>query len=213
MINGVTIGEKHSFNDWGTRLSTMSITLPLPKTNYVDIPGRDGPLDLTEVFGQVNYYNRDFTIELTKLDATRKWETLITEIANYVHGKKLKITFDKDPDHYYYARCTVDRLSTSAMLGIITIYCNSDPYKYKQNLTVVEEAIDTSGTIILTNDRMPSIPTITVDAEMTLTWGDYEVTLSAGEHKLLDLVLEEGDNTISVSGTGTITFTYQEGAL
>ena len=213
MINGVTIGEKHSFNDWGTRLSTMSITLPLPKTNYVDVPGRDGPLDLTEVFGQVNYYNRDFTIELTKLDIARQWESLITEISNYVHGKKLKITFDKDSDYYYYARCTVDRLSTSAMLGIITIYCTADPYRYKQEQTVVEETIDTTGTITLTNDRMPSIPTITVDAEMTLTWGDYEVTLSAGEHKLLDLVLEEGDNTISVSGTGTITFTYQEGAL
>jgi predicted phage tail component-like protein len=213
MSGGVTIGTKHSKTDWGMLMAIREIPLPLPKTNYVEIPGRDGYIDLTEVFGQVYFNDREFTITLHKLDTSRQWDALVTQIANYIHGKKLKITFDADPNYYHCGRCSIDRLLASIMVGTLTINCVTEPYKYKQQPTTVTEAVSTSKEITLVNSRMPAIPSITVDAEMTLAWGTKTTTLAAGTYKVLDLVLAEGNNVITVTGTGNITFTYQEGAL
>jgi hypothetical protein len=64
---------------------------------------------------------------------------------------------------------------------------------------------------------MPVVPTITVSAEMTLTFTllgkDYIVNLSVGTHIIPSLVLLEGDTAIEITGTGRITFTYRKGAL
>ena len=69
----------------------------------------------------------------------------------------------------------------------------------------------------LTNTRMPVVPTITVSAEMTLTFTivgkDYSVTLPAGTHTIPSLVLMEGDTKIEIFGTGRVTFTYRKGTL
>ena len=45
---GVTIGEKHSYNDWGLILSSKIISPPKPKLNQISVPVRDGTIDLTE---------------------------------------------------------------------------------------------------------------------------------------------------------------------
>ena len=69
----------------------------------------------------------------------------------------------------------------------------------------------------LTNTRTPVVPSITVSAEMTLTFTikgkDYNVTLPAGTHTIPGLVLFEGDIEIGITGTGSATFTYRKGAL
>jgi len=74
-----------------------------------------------------------------------------------------------------------------------------------------------SATVTLTNTRMSVVPTITISAEMTIafTIGEvvYTINLSAGTHIVLSLVLIEGDTEVEITGTGSITFTYQKGAL
>jgi hypothetical protein len=63
---------------------------------------------------------------------------------------------------------------------------------------------------------MPACPEITVTAETTLTFGGTSYSLSAGAWKLVGIQLQEGENKFTartISGTGTITFTYQEGSL
>ena len=52
--------------------------------------------------------------------------------------------------------------------------------------------------------------------ETVLEWSGNTFTLTAGEHRLLDIEFPEGTKPLTVktkSGTGTITITYQEGAL
>ena len=48
MIQGVTFGIKHSYEDFGLILSSKEIGLPTPKTESVSVIGRNGNLDLTD---------------------------------------------------------------------------------------------------------------------------------------------------------------------
>ena len=56
---GISFGGIHSFYDLNLILSGSEIPPAKPKTTYVDIPGGDGSVDLTEANGEVKYYDRD----------------------------------------------------------------------------------------------------------------------------------------------------------
>ena len=63
---GVTIGEKHSYNDWGLILSSQTISPPTPQINMVSVPMRDGSIDITETLsGDVKYDDRTLTFTFT----------------------------------------------------------------------------------------------------------------------------------------------------
>ena len=49
MIQGVTFGIKHSYEDFGLILSSKEIGLPTPKTESVSVIGRNGDLDSCQV--------------------------------------------------------------------------------------------------------------------------------------------------------------------
>ena len=70
---------------------------------------------------------------------------------------------------------------------------------------------------MLHNDFMPVVPVITTTEETTLRWavdGDtYHKTISAGTWEIPELELRHGENTVFVSGEGSVTFTYREGRL
>ena len=67
--------------------------------------------------------------------------------------------------------------------------------------------------IILQNDRMPTVPTVTTDAEITVEFGESTIVFASGARKAPDLLLLAGANHITLTGTGHIKFEYQEGAL
>jgi hypothetical protein len=48
---------------------------------------------------------------------------------------------------------------------------------------------------------------------MNLVYGYNVWDLGSGVYKLPDLELLAGDNSVTVTGTGTITFTYYEASL
>ena len=73
------------------------------------------------------------------------------------------------------------------------------------------------GTVILVNDYMPVVPVITVTAETTLRWAvdgeSVQKTVSAGSWKNPELELRHGNNTVSITSEGNVTFVYREGRL
>lgn len=64
------------------------------------------------------------------------------------------------------------------------------------------------------NDRKTVVPTVTVtNSNTTVSINGVTTTLAKGSHKVLNFQLFEGDNIVTASGSGTVTLTYQEGAL
>lgn len=129
---GVTFGTKHTFNDWGLiPKSRPVISPPTPKTLYVDIPGADGVLDLTQALTQdVKYENRKITFEFNVLDARSRWSNIYSDILGYLHGQSMKIILDEDFEYYYIGRVQVNEWKSDKRTSIITIEANVEPYKY-----------------------------------------------------------------------------------
>ena len=213
-MSDIRFGTKWAHADYGLIVAPYAIPMPEPQTNFVEIPGRDGALDLSEAFGTVRYADR--TISLT-LYARAPFDALISSFAVDVHGRRMNVIFDRDPAYYFDARVTVEDVERHAGYCELSLECRARPYKMEHFETTITVLPTASTTVTLTNTRMPVVPTITVSAGMTLTFTllgkDYTVNLSAGTHIIPSLVLMEGDTEIEITGTGRITFTYRKGAL
>lgn len=137
-IYGVTFGTKHTFNDWGLLpKSRPVISPPTPKTLYVDIPGADGLLDLTQALTQdVKYENRTITFEYTVLDARNRWSNIYSDILDYLHGQSMKIILDEDPTYYYMGRLHVNEWKSDKKTAVIVIEANVEPYKMNVDSTL-----------------------------------------------------------------------------
>jgi phage-related protein len=112
---GIKFGEIHSFFDLNLILSAVKIPPAAPKTTYVEVPGADGSVDLTEAHGEVRYSDRqlEFTFTAHPLDAM-KWEERKTAVSNALNGKRCRITLDSNPDYYYDGRVVVKMDSSFA---------------------------------------------------------------------------------------------------
>jgi hypothetical protein len=212
------IGDKYTSDDWSLLLSSFEIGSPQPKTIYIDIPSGDGSIDLTEsLTGEVHYGNREITAKFTTKAPRSQWRSLFDTIKAYCHGRKYPIVIPFDNDHYYIGRVNVGPLIHRTSRAEFDVSITCDPYKYKNNLTSLTFTIGASGTLTTTliNSRKRVIPTITVSASTQVIFDDTSTTISAGTHKITNVVLIEGNNSITFNaaqGT-TITVTYQEGAL
>lgn len=211
---GITFNNIHSFRNLNLLLSKAEIPPATPKTNYVDVPGSDIPLDLTEALGKVHYSPREckftFTMNPSGGLSEGAFEAKKKEVSNALNGLACTITLDKDPDYFYKGRCSVDEYLSDKKIRQFVIKATVHPYKYKNGLTVVSVA---AGSHILLNDRMAVVPTIETTAETKLTFNGNTYSVNAGTHKILDIELKEGENAVTVETEGTVTFTYQEGAL
>ena len=221
MMGKVFFDGKDTYTEYGLLLASKSISLPEVRTNMIDVPGRDGLLDASEVLtGEVTYKNRTITLKLTGVDTVsgKKWPATISDCCNKVHGKRVKVTFPEDTTHFYSGRCSVGKVGLVKMMQTIPVTVDCDPWKYKNaKTTVSRDDLSTAyKQLSLPNERRPVIPTITVAQDTTLLWGSSTINISAGDHILTGIRLAAGSNILKAkvdSGTGSITVTYQEASL
>lgn len=216
---GIFFGDIHSFYDLNLILSEVEITPAVPKTNYVDIPGADGALDLTEANGEVKYSDRThkFTLTMNPADdlSEAAWEAKKTEVSNRLNGRACRITLDKDPDYYWQGRCAVDSYTSNKRLRQFVVSARVRPYKYKQTETVATfDLTETEQTVSLQNSRRSVCPVITcTDDNTVIVFNGNTFNFGVGSHKDLKIRFTEGINQVTISGTGQVTFTYKEGDL
>jgi phage-related protein len=213
-VSDIRFGPKWAHADYGLIVAPYAIPMPEPQTNFVEIPGRDGALDLSEAFGTVRYTDR--IIPLT-LYARAPFDTLISAFAADLHGRRMNLIFDRDPTFYYDARVTLEDVERHAGYCELSLECRARPYKMEHFDTTITVLPTGSVTITLANTRMPVVPTITVSAEMTLAFTIagvvHTIHLAPGSHVVSSLVLMQGDTQVEITGIGSITFTYRKGAL
>ena len=167
-MNTVRFGEKDSYADFGLILRPIERPKPSPKYNYVSIPAKNGDLDLTEAFGDVFYDNLSYPLEFNVIDNMNTWHDKLRTITNYLHGKKMKVTFTDDPNYYYLGRVTVNELSSDRNIGILSLDCNFEPYKYKHTVTSKSYQVSQGSRCDFVNGRMKVIPAITLSSAMTI---------------------------------------------
>lgn len=216
-MKGITFGTFHSFRDFHLILKSKEIAAPTVKVRKIDIEGADGFLDYTDFFGEPKYENVTCTFDFSTTVPQSEFLSLYSQIKNAVHGKKMRIILDDDPHFYYLGRISVLPFTTNRNIGFVSIECDCEPYKYKTEKTVVQVVVaENATTVTLPNSRKRAVPEVTIETDSSLNIAYQENLiwdLGSGSYTLPELELVEGENVVTVTGSGTITFTYQEGSL
>jgi len=236
-VNGVTFGDKHSYRDWGLILKTRPvISPPTPKTVYIDVPGSDGSLDLTEsLTGDVKFENRKITCEFNVLDARRRWSNIYSEILDHLHGQQMNIIFDEDPTYFYTGRVQVNEWKSDKKTSLITIEGTVEPYKLEQfgsldrwrwdpfnfETGIIRNygdlVVNGSLEFIIEGNRKPVVPAFVVTLEeggsMTVAFEGTTYTLVEGTNRVVNIKIKNGTNILTFTGNGTISIDYRGGRL
>ncbi len=210
---GITFGNYHSYNDLKLLLTSKEIGSPPVKENKIDIPGGDGSIDLTDFFGEPKYEDVQHKFEFTTIEPQSDFLSQYSQVKNAIHGKKVRIILDDDPTFFYLGRCHVSSFTSSKGIGTIKVECECEPYKYKLTQTVVTQAVNGAKAITLTNARKRAVPSITTTAAMTIAFGGGTWSVNASTFTIPELELVEGENNVTVTGVGNITFTWTEGSM
>lgn len=140
-----TVERINTWEDWHILpVSRPVFTPPEVKENYIDIPGGNGALDLSEAltkfptynnrtgsfeFRVMNHYERDGKLIFENRSAER-WAERYSEIMEYVHGKCLYAVLDDDPTWFYHGRFSIDGWASGDTWSVITIGYNVNPFKW-----------------------------------------------------------------------------------
>lgn len=226
----VTFGTKNSYDDFGLILTDKDIGFPEPKLEEVDVIGADGVIDLSEVLNDdIKYKTRKLQFTFTVLKGNKYWASTVADVANYLHGKKLRIQMDFDPAYYYTGRCKINSFKTSKRLCTITIDAECEPYRLEngngekwlwdtfsfQNGFIRVNAVTVNGSlqVNLQNQRKIVSPTFTCSTAMTVTFDSVTYNLPKGKTQVLGIRLQYGTNYVTFKGNGTVKIEYQGGAL
>lgn len=216
---GILFGKIHSFYDLNLILSAVDIPPAIPKTAYIDIPGGDGSVDLTEAHGEVKYNDRDckftFTMNPAGNLSERAWEEKKTEVSNALNGKVFQIVLDKDDSYYYEGRCEVSEYLSNKRVRQFVVTAKVKPYKMKRDITIIGYNLTADGIEInIKNGRKTAIPEIVVESEnATIEIGTTTFVFESGTFKTADIQLKEGYNKMTLYGSGSVTFRFREGEL
>lgn len=215
-MKGISFGNIHSYNDLHLLLTPFTPSPAQPQTNFLKVIGRDGYLDLTEANGEVKFDSREFTFRfIVAPNDDMTFDERVAYVSKLLNGRQFKITLDRDPGFYWMGRCIVNKYVQNKVIGEVIVKAFVDPYKYKQIATVVTVAASSGGrTVELENSRMSAIPIIEcANSGVTATFKGKAYPLQSGRNRILDIRLVEGRNAITLTGTGTVTITWQEGVL
>lgn len=214
---GITFGNLHSYRDLKLLLQPgKEIGSPEVKKKLLDVEGADGTLDYTDFFGEPKYTDVKHKFPFATIVPMNEFLSHYSIVKSALHGKKMPIILDDEPGFYYVGRIYVQPFTNEKNIGHITIEAECEPYKYKLAKTTVSRAIDGTEIITLTNARKRAVPEvkITTDTSLRIVYRESFIwDLGSGSFTLPELELVEGDNPVTVTGTGSIAFTWQEGVL
>ena len=134
MYHSVTFGNKHTWDNWHIAPSSRPVfNPPRQKVNTLDIQGGNGMIDLSEsLTGYPVYNNREGSFEFIVMNDYKPWQETYSDIADYIHGQKMRAVLEDDPQYYYEGRFSVNSWKSDKDWSKITIDYNVSPYKMRK---------------------------------------------------------------------------------
>ncbi len=234
---GIRIGEKHTFQDWGLLLISITVSSPEAKTKVVEVLGGDGSIDLTEALGPVRYKNRTLVFSLILIDRKpEKWHEVSSLVRNYCHGKKMRVFIDTDPGYYWEGRVSVESDKQDQIHSTIEISLDAFPYKYEltdsqepwkwDSFNFVSGVIryvgevnisSVSNQICIPKGDMLTVPEFYVSeisTSLSVIYGGREYSLRKGKNRFPQIrVGGEEEVILSFKGLGKVKVYYRGGRL
>ena len=219
------------------------IATPDPITNYIDIPGASGQMDLSESLTRYpTYSNREGSINFLVLNdygENDSWQKRYQSLCKYIHGRRLELALEDDPDYFYEGRFKVESWESGNDGGYssVSIGYTLDSYKYWNTLyerTITASSSSQRITFNKANNNvgmMPAVPTFyatNVGANgITITFRNQEYygnqalthTMNQGSayYVFQDIIIMDfnGTNTctLDITGSGTLKVSLRNGEL
>lgn len=207
-------------------LAAWTLSKAVANESYADVPGHNGPLDLSTVLtdGEPYYGSREFEAILESSEGTRlEREERINQMINRLDGWRFNIVLPDDPLHYINGRVGVEKVYNDPVHASVRVFATCDPWRYNIAETVVGlQATATEQTVsLINNGRCSVVPAITVTGgDVLLKFSDgngiQSWALSPREYRVGEepiIYLKTGALPLTYSGTGQITLTYREAVL
>lgn len=133
--SGTRTGYLKGYNTWSTwhLIPTSKPVVASPKsvTNYIEIPGRHGAIDLsTFLTGDIVYGQRSGSWEFIIDNGWEHWETTRQRLYSLLHGKYFHIVLEDVPMRYWLGRLAVNDYKPDAANNKVTLNYVLDPYSY-----------------------------------------------------------------------------------
>lgn len=127
----------NTWDDWHLiPTSRPEIAPPEVYTNYVDLPGATGKLDLSEYLtGGPCYKNRSGSFDFYVENGYGLWIDRYNEMTAFIHGKRLYMALLDEPEYYYKGRFKLEKYSSDGRSNwsTVTISYDLEPYKWPVN--------------------------------------------------------------------------------
>ena len=236
MYHSITYGEKNTWDDWHLIPSSRPVfNPPATKTQYVDLPGGNGQIDLTEALtGYPVYENRTGSHEFYVENGYKEWSDLYSEIMNYLHGKSMEAYLEDDPYYVYVGRFEVNEWKSDKWNSVITIDYNVYPYKKERNSSlddwlwdpfdfengVIREYKSLSVSGSLTLKIPPTVEPISPTIIVSNASGEFKVAIKGktyilqnGTNYLPDVTISTEEINMVFTGTATVSVDLRGGKL
>lgn len=170
---------------------------PEKRTNYKELPGMDGDLDLSEMLiDDVVFGRRTDTLVLYAPDEL-DFEAVKTRLSNFLDGRRFDYSFSFDPGYTRNGRFRVTDY-TGWHLHRISVEIDADPWKRGGH---VRRVVRGAGgvEVVVENARRHVQPTFTVTQSTLIEYkGRAWVTPDEAGTYVLDLRLDEGLSSLYI---------------
>ncbi len=221
-----------SFSDFGVVVQTASIGLPAKNKNRIQIPNTSIYYDYATVFGDV-YAERtlEYTFLICNINAmtTEELEHEKLQLAKWLMpGSQHELRDSVIPNYHFTAEVQNGPEYTDNIdYGLFKVNFTCYPFRIRDgaegddiwdtfdfdNDVAQDTSFSVNGTIsilLINVGVQPVSPELVVTGTVAVKIGEVSKTLITGTYTDTGLVLAIGENSVSLSGSGTITFIWHK---
>lgn len=228
ILEGFKFNGIHT-KEFGMSLKERLAPTPEEKTITEEVPFMQGVYDFSDLLGERIFKNRtlSYRFEVYQRDYQHRKVNEIV-LKNWLMKRGIQPLYDDhDRGYYYLAKCTNVDIEDDHQGGrlIINITFDAAPFM-KSSLEEgndiwdlfnfeIDYAQDVEYTVngrldisLLNVGSIGVVPTITAGSQMTIVKDSMTYKVPVGESKSESFRLEIGENQLSITGNGTIKFTF-----
>lgn len=214
ITDGIRINDKHSYGNFGLTLKSRNIGLPEKKSIRQTVPFMNGYYDFSALNGAPAWGERiiEYSFDVINENPVELdyFVSYVLDWLGTVHDTDI---YD-DTTYGYHWHGSYDNASVSwddsGLQAEISVSFAVHPFKIADTPT---QHSMTAGTYTITNTGMAVAPIVKSTAVAAIQIGNYVSSIPAGEEIRLEIDLERGNNTVLITGAGTVTLSYYREVL
>lgn len=209
MTDGIKINGKHSYGNFGLYLKSRKIGLPEKKSIRETVPYMNGYYDFSALNGAPAWNERiiEYSFDVTN-DSPVDLDYFVSYVLDWL-GNAHDVDIQDDTVYGYHWHGSYEDANVewdeSGMQAEISVSFVVHPFKIAD---VATSHTLTAGTHTINNSGMAVAPYVSSTASAAIQIGSFVSSIAANTEVQLEIDLERGNNTVVVTGDGTVTLKY-----